>query len=91
MFLLRQSVTTTHLNMQVPRGLGLLLILGAGGLVARNTFKDYQVAIVVMVMVVVIMVMTITVMVIMVLMVDTCSVGAAGCGDGNGASDHHDH
>ena len=30
-------------NTQVPRGLGLLLILGAGGLVARNTFKDYQV------------------------------------------------
>jgi len=29
---------------QVPRGLGLLLILGAGGLVARNTFKDYQVS-----------------------------------------------
>ena len=29
---------------QVPRGLGLLLILGAGGLVARNEFKDYQVA-----------------------------------------------
>jgi len=29
---------------QVPRGLGLLLILGAGGLVARNIFKDYQVS-----------------------------------------------
>merc|ERR1711974_210896 len=29
---------------QVPRGLGLLLILGAGGLLARNIFKDYQVS-----------------------------------------------
>ena len=52
-------------NTQVPRGLGLLLILGAGGLVARNLFKDYQVAMMMMTVVLMLMLMVmVTVMVI---------------------------